>query len=141
MKELITDIIDHGLDQQVAVAGLARILKCEIAELQSDVGVLSAQQLKMDLIGADKRKIFATTKEDPAHGIAEVWKAMEILREYHVPTFVQQRDAAEVHKSSSGAGTPNLENRGDCECFFVKRSYRTLSLSLRDSEAESSCRR
>ena len=58
MKELITDLIDHGLEEQVAVAGVARVLKCEIAELQADVGVLSAQQRKMDLIGADERKIF-----------------------------------------------------------------------------------
>ena len=44
----------------------------------------------MDVMRADERNIFATTKEDLEQGIAGVQKAMGLLREYFGPSFGQQ---------------------------------------------------
>ena len=107
----------------------------EVAELQADLGALSAQQLKKDAMPVHERKIFATTKEDLEQGVAGVQKAMGILREYYGPSFVQQPEALEVHQSSGGAGTSIIEILEVIESGFSKNLG---ELSLSESEAESS---
>ena len=77
----------------------------EVAELQADLGALSAQQLKMDTMRAEETKIFATAKEDLEQGIDGIQKSADILREYCGASFVQQPDPPDVHTSSGGAGS------------------------------------
>merc|ERR1719383_506240 len=132
--DLQTQVATHSSKLEAAVAK-SSVLDGEVAELQADLGALSAQQLKMDAMRADERKIFATTKEDLEQGIAGVQKAMGILREYYGPSFVQQPDAPEVHQSSGGAGTSILEILEVIESDFSKN---LAELSLSESESESS---
>ena len=77
----------------------------EVAELQADLGALSAQQLKMDTMRAEETKIFATAKEDLEQGIDGIQKSADILREYCGASFVQQPDPPDLHTSSGGAGS------------------------------------
>jgi len=132
--DLETQVTTHSSKFEAAVSK-STVLDGEVAELQTDLGSLSAQQLKMDAMRADERKIFATTKEDLEQGIAGVQKAMGILREYYGASFVQQPDVPEVHQSSGGAGTSIIEILEVIESDFSKN---LAELSLTESESESS---
>ena len=103
----------------------------EVAELQADLGALSAQHLKMDTMRAEERKIFATAKEDLEQGIDGIQKAAGILREYCGASFVQQLDAPEVLTSSGGAGSSTIIILDVIESDFSEPS-------LSEQEAESS---
>ena len=66
--DLQTQVETHYSKVGTAVSK-SSVLDGEVAELQADIGGLSAQQLKIDALRADERKIFATTKEDLEHEV------------------------------------------------------------------------
>ena len=51
------------------VVSKSSVLDGEVAELQADIGGLSAQQLKIYALRADEREIFPTTMEDLEHEV------------------------------------------------------------------------
>ena len=61
--DLETPVETHSSKVGAAVSK-SSVMDGEVAELQADLGGLSAQQLKIDVLRADEREIFATTKED-----------------------------------------------------------------------------
>ena len=74
------------------------------------LGALAAQQLKMDTMRAEERKIFATAEED------SIKVSLEFRRLWvhggSAPS-VQHPDVPEVHTSSGGAGDVHHHPRSD----------------------------
>ena len=99
--DLETQVATHSSKLEAAVSK-SSVLYGEVAELQADLGALSALQPKMDAMRVDERKIFATAKENLEQSI-ESRRRWAFLREYNGASFVQQTDASEVHQSSGGA--------------------------------------
>eukprot|EP00450_Noctiluca_scintillans_P002421 CAMPEP_0194482150 /NCGR_PEP_ID=MMETSP0253-20130528/4235_1 /TAXON_ID=2966 /ORGANISM="Noctiluca scintillans" /LENGTH=688 /DNA_ID=CAMNT_0039321673 /DNA_START=47 /DNA_END=2116 /DNA_ORIENTATION=+ len=133
-EDLEAEFAKHSSKLEAAVAK-SNTLDAEVSELQADLGALSSQQLKMDMMRADERKIFGTAKEDLEQGIAGIQKAMGILREYYGASFVQQPVAPEVHQSSGGAASSII---GILEVIEADFSKNLAELSLAEEEGESS---
>ena len=78
----------HSSELEAALAK-SRTMDGEVAELQADLGALSAQQLKMDTMCTEETKISTKEKADLEQGTAGIQRAMGVLVE-HCGTSVSQ---------------------------------------------------
>ena len=91
-EDLEGQVAKHSSKLESAVAR-SNTLAGEVAELPADLCAVAAQQLKMDTLRGEERKIFATAREDLKQGIAGIQKASGIFRENRGASFIQQPDA------------------------------------------------
>ena len=103
-EDLEAQVAKHSSQLESAVAR-SNTLAGEVAELPADLYAVAAQQLKMDTLRGEERKIFATAREDLEQGIAGIQKVSGIFRDNCGASFIQQPDAPEVHTKSHGAGS------------------------------------
>ena len=89
----------------------SNILDGEVAELQADLGALSAQQLKMCTMRAEERKNYATAKEDVEQGIAGVQKAAGILRDFHGASLFSSPMLRKCTRARAVRGLPSSSSR------------------------------
>ena len=131
-EDLEAQVAKHSSKLESAVAR-SNTLDGKVAELQADLGALAAQQLKMETLRGEERKILATASEDLERGIAGMQKASGILREHCGASIVQQPDAPEVHTSSHGAGSSIISILQ--VVGVLEEPGRTLSLTERAAES------
>ena len=77
-EDLEAQVAKHSSKLESAVAR-SNTLAGEVAELPADLCAVAAQQLKMDTLRGEERKIFATVREDLEQGIAGIQKASGIF--------------------------------------------------------------
>ena len=95
-EDLETDVSKHSSKLGSAV-DRRTILNGEISALQSELGVLSRRQLRMDTMRADE-------KRESSQGLRPIWMALDTIRNYYGASFVQQTAAPEVHQSAGSGG-------------------------------------
>ena len=109
-------------------------------ELQADLGALAAQQLKMDTLRGEERKIFATAREDFEHCIAGIQKASDIFSGI---LWIVFRSAARCSRGSHELARSRFSIISILQVIEsdLSENLAELSLSLTEQEAESSYQR